>query len=152
MLLMLIEVCLKLEKKCLFFIYMATGKILKYGGQPFQLHISTNPLIIWSQNQRMCLYTDFYTKTGQWKQKNSGLYPLSSLPSPSLCLLFSESICFRDKWPLLCRGWQPTQRWYWIDFRNVAELTVWCILLDMNHKNSIKKPLNGWHQNIICDD
>lgn len=63
--------------------------------------------------------------------------PFSSIPRWTL---FSKSICLRDKWPLCCRGWQPTQRWYWIDFRNVAELTVWCILLDMNHKNSIKNP------------
>lgn len=45
-----------------------------------------------------------------------------------------------------------TWGWYWIDFWNVAERTGWCVPRDMNNKNSIKKPLNGWHWNIICDD
>lgn len=55
--------------------------------------------------------------------------------------VFAESVCLQDKWPFSRRRWQATQRWYWIDFWNVAERTVWCIRADMNHKNSIKKPL-----------
>lgn len=55
--------------------------------------------------------------------------------------IFAKSICLQDKWPFSRRRWQATQRWYWIDFWNVAELTVWCIRADMNHKNSIKKAL-----------
>ncbi len=66
--------------------------------------------------------------------------------NPCLSLLFhsrvfAKSICLQDKWPFSRRRWQATQRWYWIDFWNVAELTVWCIRADMNHKNSIKKAL-----------
>lgn len=73
------------------------------------------------------------------KKKVCVLHP-SPFSSIFQCLLFSKSICLRDKWPLCCRGWQPTQRWYWIDFRNVAELTVWCILLNINHKILLKNP------------
>lgn len=54
---------------------------------------------------------------------------------------FAKSICLQDKWLSGEERWQATQRWYWIDFWNVAELTAWCIQADMNHKNSIKKAL-----------
>ena len=73
------------------------------------------------------------------KGESRGLWIL--VFSPPFYLVFAKSICLQDKWPVWEGRWQATQRWYWIDFWNVAELTVWCIRADMNHKNSIKKPL-----------
>lgn len=68
------------------------------------------------------------------------------------CHLFAKSICLQDELLHWQPRWQPTRRRYWIDFWNVAERTSWCVPRDMNNKNSIKKLLNGWHWNIICDD
>ena len=103
-----------------------------------------NKLLIYPKKS---LYTNIYCKTGlrETRENKCALCPFSSPPSPLAPYFLKVSV-----WEINdhsgSRGWQPTQRWYWIDFRNVAEVTVWCIPRDMNHKTSIKKPLNGWHQ------